>query len=253
MTEHKSLIPIYAKELKLPTFTRYPQIVREAEQGHFGYEEFLLRMMKAELANRQENQRKQRIRQAKLPLAKTLDTFEFGNLPKLDPALIWHLAECTFIQNRENIVFIGNPGTGKTHLALGLGLMACNKGYRVRFYTAAALVNELIEAKEHKRLTRIEKQLLQVQLLILDELSYLTFNRGSAEMLFQALSSRHERGSTIITTNLAFSQWTEIFGDPMLTAATVDRLTHKSHIIDTNASSYRLKQRVANAQNFIAT
>jgi len=159
--------------------------------------------------------------------------------------------ECTFIENRENIVFIGNPGTGKTHLALGLGLMACNKGYRVRFYTAAALVNELIEAKEHKRLTRVEKQLLQVQLLILDELSYLTFNRASAEMLFQALSSRHERGSTIITTNLAFSQWTEIFGDPMLTAATVDRLTHKSHIIDTNASSYRLKQRVANAQNFI--
>ena len=100
MTEHRSLIPIYAKELRLPSFTRYPQIVREAEQGHFGYEEFLLRMMKAELANRQENQRKQRIRQAKLPLAKTLDTFEFGNLPKLDPALIWHLAVCSFQPTR---------------------------------------------------------------------------------------------------------------------------------------------------------
>lgn len=251
MTEHKSLIPIYAKELKLPSFTRYSQIVREAEQGRFGYEEFLLRMMKAELTNRQENQRKQRIRQARLPMAKTLDTFEFENLPNLDPTLIWHLAECAFIQRQENIVFVGNPGTGKTHLAIGLGLMACHKNYRVRFYTAAALVNELIEAKENKRLSRFEKQLQKVQLLILDELSYLTFNRPSAEMLFQALSSRHERGSTIITTNLAFSQWTEIFGDAMLTAATVDRMTHKSHIIDTNASSYRLKQRMEKAQNYI--
>lgn len=250
MTEHQSLISIYAKELKLPSFARYSQIVREAEQGRFGYEEFLLRMMKAELRNRQENQRKQRIRQAKLPIVKTLDAFEFGNLPNLDPALVWHLAECTFIQKHENIVLVGNPGTGKTHLAIGLGLMACNKNYRVRFYTAAGLVNELIEAKEHKRLTRFEKQLQKVQLLILDELSYLTFNRPSAEMLFQALSLRHERGSTIVTTNLAFSEWTEIFGDAMLTAATVDRMTHKSHIIDTNASSYRLKQRLTNAQDY---
>jgi len=118
MTEYKSLIPLYAKELKLPSFTRYQQTVREAEQGRFGYEEFLLRMMKMELTNRQENQRKQRIRQAKLPIVKTLDTFEFGNLPRLDPTLIWHLAECAFIEKRENVVFVGNPGTGNYRKSL---------------------------------------------------------------------------------------------------------------------------------------
>ncbi|MGI6358844.1 MAG: IS21-like element helper ATPase IstB [Bacillota bacterium] len=251
MDERKSLIKIYAKELRLPSFARYEQIAREAEQNGFGYEEFLIRMMKTEIHSRQENQRKQRIRQAKFPSMKTLDTFEFSNLPDIDPALIWHLAECNFIDKQENIVFIGNPGTGKTHLSTGLALMACKKGYRVRFYTAAALVNDLLEAQEQKRLSRLERQLNKVQLLVLDELSYLTFSRPSAELLFQILSARNERGSVIVTTNLEFSKWTEIFGDPMLTAATVDRMTHKSHIIDTNGSSYRLKQRLAQANQFL--
>lgn len=251
MDEHKSLIAIYAKELRLPSFARYPQVVREAEQNQLGYEEFLIRMMKTEIHNRRENQRKQRIRQARFPTIKTMDTFDFGNLPSLDPALIWHLAECDFIEKRENIVLMGNPGTGKSHLATALGLMACNRGYRVRFYTAAGLVNDLLEAQEQKRLSRLERQLSKIQLLILDELSYLTFTRPSAELLFQALSARNERGSTIVTTNLEFSRWTEIFGDAMLTAATVDRMTHKSHIIDTNGSSYRLKQRLAQTDQFV--
>ncbi len=244
MTKQKSLIKIYAKELRLPTFARYEQIFREAEQGGFGYEEVLIRMMKIELENRHENQRKLRIRQAKFPVLKTLDTFDFTNLPNIDPMLIWHLAESGYIDKQENIVLLGNPGTGKTHLATGLALAACNKGYRVRFYNAANLVNDLLEAKQEMRLSRLEKQLSKIQLLVLDELSYLTFNRPSAELLFQILSSRNERGSVIITTNLEFSRWTEIFGDPMLTAATVDRITHKAHIIDTNGSSYRLKQRL---------
>lgn len=250
MNEYKTLIKLYAKELRLPSFARYEQVLREAEQNGSGYEEFLTRMMKAEIENRHENQRKHRIHQAKFPSIKTLDTFVFANLPQIDPAVIWHLAECEFIERQENIVFIGNPGTGKTHLATGLAMMACNKGYRVRFYTAAALVNDLLEAQEQRRLSRLERQLSKVQLLILDELSYLTFNRPSAELLFQILSGRNERGSTIVTTNLEFSRWTEIFDDPMLTAAVVDRMTHKSHIIDTNGSSYRLKQRLGQTEQF---
>jgi len=250
MSEQKSLIKLYAKELRLPSFARHESAVREAEQNGLGYEEFLIRMMKAEIQSRRENQRKQRIRQAKFPSIKTLDTFEFGNLPDINPAFIWNLAECGFIERKENIVLIGNPGTGKTHLATGLAMMACNKGHRVRFYTAAALVNDLLEAQEQRRLSRLERQLSKIQLLVLDELSYLTFSRPSAELLFQMLSSRNERGSIIVTTNLEFSRWTEIFGDPMLTAATVDRMTHRSHIIDTNGSSYRLKQRLAQTSQF---
>lgn len=250
MDEHKVMISIYAKELKLPGFARYAQVLREAEQNGWGYEEFLSRMMRNEINNRRENQRKQRIKQAKFPVLKTMDTFEFANLPNINPASIWQLVECEFIERRENIVLMGNPGTGKSHLATALGVAACNKGYKVRFYTAAGLVNELLEAQEQRRLSRLEKQLSKVQLLILDELSYLTFSRPSAELLFQVLSSRNERGSLVITTNLEFSRWTEIFGDAMLTAATVDRMTHRSHIIDTNGSSFRLKQRLAQAGDF---
>ncbi len=160
------------------------------------------------------------------------------------------MAECNFLERKENIVFLGNPGTGKTHLASGLALMACQKGYRVRFYTAATLANDLLEAKEQRTLSRLEKQLDKIELLVLDELSYLTFSRPSAELLFQVISSRNERGSTIVTTNLEFSRWTEIFADPLLTSAIVDRMTHRSHIIDTNGSSYRLKQRLTEAARF---
>ncbi|WP_186450926.1 IS21-like element helper ATPase IstB, partial [Sporomusa sp. KB1] len=158
--------------------------------------------------------------------------------------------DCQYIQQKEGIVFCGNPGTGKTHLATALGLKACEKGLRVRFYTAAGLVNDLLEAQQNHTLSKLEQQLTKLNLLILDELSYLTFARSSAELLFQILSSRNERGSVIITTNLEFSRWTEIFGDPMLTAAIVDRMTHRSHIVDTNGPSYRLRQRIAATGQF---
>ncbi len=250
MSERKHLIKLYAKELRLPSFARYEQLAREAEKNGYAYEEFLLRLMQNELENRQENKQKYRIKQAKFPSIKSLDTFEFANLLELEPARIWQLAECNYLEHRENIVFIGNPGTGKTHLASGLALMACQKGYRVRFYTAATLANDLLEAKEQRTLSRLEKQLDKIQLLVLDELSYLTFSRPSAELLFQVISNRNERGSTIITTNLEFSRWTEIFADPLLTSAIVDRMTHRSHIIDTNGSSYRLKQRLTEAARF---
>jgi DNA replication protein DnaC len=244
MSAGSNLITIYAKQLRLPSFARYPSIVREAEQNHWGYEEFLLNLMKHEVENRQENRRKTRIKKAKFPLIKTLDTLNLKNLPNVDPAMIWQLADCSFIERKEGVVCIGPPGTGKTHTAIGLGLQACQKGYNVRFYTAAGLVNELLEAQNQHRLSKLEKYLSKIHLLILDELSYLTFSRPSAELLFQVLSARNETSSVIITTNLEFSRWTEIFGDNMLTAAVVDRVVHRSHIIDTNGPSYRLKQRL---------
>ncbi|WP_145102085.1 ATP-binding protein, partial [Sporomusa sp. KB1] len=151
---------------------------------------------------------------------------------------------------KKALSFVATPGTGKTHLATALGLKACEKGLRVRFYTAAGLVNDLLEAQQNHTLSKLEQQLTKLNLLILDELSYLTFARSSAELLFQILSSRNERGSVIITTNLEFSRWTEIFGDPMLTAAIVDRMTHRSHIVDTNGPSYRLRQRIAATGQF---
>lgn len=244
MSASSNLIAIYAKQLRLPSFARYPSIVREAEQNHWGYEEFLLNLMKREVENRQENRRKTRIKKAKFPFIKPLDTLSFKNLPNVDPAVIWQLADCSFIERKEGVVCIGPPGTGKTHTAIGLGLQACQKGYNVRFYTAAGLVNELLEAQNQHRFSKLEKHLSKIHLLILDELSYLTFSRPSAELLFQVLSARNEMSSVIITTNLEFSRWTEIFGDSMLTAAVVDRVVHRSHIIDTNGPSYRLKQRL---------
>lgn len=250
MDTHAGMITFYAKQLKLPCFSKYQTVVREAEQNGWGYADFLLRIMKNEVAHRQENQRRLKLQQAKFPVVKTLDEFDFKNVPHVDPAVIWQLADCQYIQSKEGIVFCGNPGTGKTHLATALGLKACEKGLRVRFYTAAGLVNDLLEAQQNRTLSRLEHQLSKLHLLILDELSYLTFARPSAELLFQVLSSRNERGSVIITTNLEFSRWTEIFGDPMLTAAIVDRMTHRSHIVDTNGPSYRLRQRIAANEQF---
>jgi len=175
---------------------------------------------------------------------KSLDDFEFKNLEHVEEALIWQLATGEFVDKHENIILIGNPGTGKTHLVIGLGMRLCKKRYRVRFYTAAGLATELAEARDDHRLTRMEQALEKVDVLILDELSYLTFTKPQAELLFHQLSVRNERGSVVITTNLEFSRWSELFPDTMLTAALVDRLTHRSHILNMNGESYRLKQKM---------
>lgn len=162
----------------------------------------------------------------------------------MSEAVVWQLAAGDFVNQRENIIMIGNPGTGKTHLAIGLGRRLCQAGYHVRFHTAANLVMELSEAQEFHRLSRLEHTLDRVDLLIVDELSYLTFSRPHAELLFHVLSNRNERGSVIITTNLEFSHWGELFPNDMLTAALIDRLTHNAHILNMNAESYRLKERL---------
>jgi len=252
LTAYGELIKLHAKQLKLPTVSRYEEVLRQAEEQGWGYEQFLCELMSREVEQRQLNQQVRRMRAARFPLKKSLDDFDFKNLPHVEEAVIWQLATGEFIDRHENIIMIGNPGTGKTHLAIGLGIRLCKQKYKVLFYTAANLVTELVEARDDHRLSRLEQKLEKVDLLIVDELSYLTFSKSQSELLFHVLSIRNERGSVIITTNLEFSRWGELFPDSMLTAALIDRLTHHAHILNMNAESYRFKQRLSKKTGGVA-
>jgi DNA replication protein DnaC len=244
MNASPELIRLYAKQLKLPSFVRYEELLRQAEDQGYGYEQFLYTILEREIDQRQQNQQARRTRAARFPVKKSLDDFQFKQLPNVEEALVWQLATGEFIDRHENIIAIGNPGTGKTMLVIGLGIRLCQLKYRVRFYTAANLANDLSEAQANHRLSRFEQSLEKIDLLILDELSYLTFTKPQAELLFHQLSVRNERGSVAITTNLEFSRWEEFFPDTMLTAALIDRLTHHAHIINMNGTSFRLKERL---------
>ena len=235
-------IRFYAKQLRLPTFANYEQVLRQLEPGD-GYDQFLLELMKNELNQRQEAGQRRRIKKARFPYSKTLDDFNYERLQHVSKALIYELATCDYISNRKNITMIGNSGAGKTHISIGLGLKACYLGFNVRFYTAMNLANELAEAIAAHRLASLEKALAKVELLIIDELSYLTFNRHQSELLFQVISERAERASVIITTNLEFSRWTELFENELLVATLIDRITFRSHVLNMNVDkSYRLMQ-----------
>ena len=242
------IVRAYAKQLGTPTFAKADDLVRAAKENAWSHEDFLSQLMAGELTQRKENRLQRLTRSARFPLPKTLDTFNFKRLRNLDVERVWQLANGEFVKRRENVIAIGNPGTGKTHLAIGLGRRLCREGFKVRFYTAAQLVEELAEAQEFKRLSRLQTQLFKADVLILDELSYLTFSKVHAELLFHVLSGRNERGSVIITTNLEFSRWGELFPDTMLTGALVDRLTHYAHILNMNGDSYRLASRLQNGQ-----
>jgi len=192
-----------------------------------------------------------RIKAAKFPATKSLDSFDFKAIPSLNKVLTLELARCEFVERRENVLMrnacrghdaLGPSGTGKTHAALGLGLAACQKGLKVRFTTAAALVHELIEAADERRLQRLQKQLASQDLLIIDELGFVPLSKTGAELLFEVISQRYERGSIIITSNLPFDEWTEVFGSERLTGAILDRLTHHVHILEMNGDSFRLRQ-----------
>jgi DNA replication protein DnaC len=238
MNPKNNIIALYAKQLKIPTFTQYQELLRQQEQ--LGYEDFLIAMMKQELASRSANQQKRRIKQAGFSGEKTLEEFDFKRLRHVEEAYVYQLASCDFIRNRQNVLMIGNPGSGKTHLSIALGLKACQSGFRVKFTTAATLATMLVEARETKELLKLERQLQKADLLIIDELSYLSFNRHQSELLFKVISDRAEKSSVIISTNLEFSRWTELFENPTLTAALVDRLTFRSHILNMNNPSYRM-------------
>ena len=186
-----------------------------------------------------------RIKAAKFPATKSLDSFDFKAIPKLNKMQVLELARCNWIDRRENVIALGPSGTGKTHVALGLGLAACQKGLTVSYTTAATLVNEMMEARDERRLLRLQRQLAGVKLLVIDELGFVPLSKTGAELLFELISQRYERGSTLITSNLPFDEWTEIFGSERLTGALLDRLTHHVHILTMNGDSYRLKQSAA--------
>lgn len=238
---NKEKIKLYAKQLRLPSFNEYDEVIRQLS-GDASYEEFLIEIMSKELMERSSSGIQRRIKAAKFPVFKSIEEFDSKRLEHVSHAKIQSLASCDFIKAKQNIVMIGNPGSGKTHLATALGINACRAGYKVKFFTAVNLAAELSEATQSARLTKFEKNLSSVDLLIVDELSYMTFNRFQSEMLFQAISERSERASVIITTNLEFSQWTQLFENEMMIAAMVDRLTYRSHILNMNCeTSYRIK------------
>jgi DNA replication protein DnaC len=231
------------KELKLSTMARNLEAsFRQARESGIDYEEFLVALTTAELQARSENRLARRMREAKFPLLKPMETFDLEAVPELDIRVFRDLCGCDYIREKRNVIFSGRSGTGKTHMATALGIEACRNNYRTRFITCYGLVNELIEAREERVLQRILKRYARYDLLILDELGYIPFSKEGSELLFQVLAERHEKGSVMITTNLGFADWTQVFGDPVMTAALLDRLTHKAHIINCTWESFRLKQ-----------
>ena len=244
----KALLFENLKSLRLSTMTRNLQgHLRQAKQDKLGYDEFLLNLTEAEVQVRKENGRKRRLREAKFPLLKPLETFNFEAAPDLDARLIKELSSCEYVQKTQNVIFMGKSGTGKTHLATALGMEACKQGVRTRFVTGCGLANELIEARDEKLLGRFVKRYAGYGLLIVDELGYVPFSKEGAQLIFQVLAERHERKPVIITTNMGFGNWTQIFGDPSMTAALLDRITHKAHVINCTWESYRLKETLKKA------
>jgi DNA replication protein DnaC len=231
------------KTLRLPTMlSEYAQLSREAADADENYEQYLLRLTELEVATRSANALAARIKNAGFPVLKDLETYDFSAMPSLSKQKILELARGQWIEEKTNACFIGNAGTGKTHLSVALGQAACRAGKRVRFFTAATLVNQLEESQKQYRLERLMSALEKLDLLIVDELGYLSFSRGGAELLFQVFADRYERGSILITSNLPFGEWGQIFQGERMTAALLDRFTHRCHIFEMNGESYRFRE-----------
>jgi DNA replication protein DnaC len=240
------LLAHHLKQLRLPTVLReYDKVARECARDGVDHPRYLLRLLELELIDRERRLVERRIRQARFPATKSLDSFAFTAIPSLNKMLVLELARCEYILRRENIIALGNSGTGKSHVALGLGLAACQRGFSVVFTTAAQLVHRLMEARDEKRLLRLQRELQAARLLIIDELGYVPLSPTGAELLFEVFSQRYEHGSTIVTSNLPFEEWTSVFGSERLTGALLDRLTHHVHILTMNGESYRLTQSTA--------
>jgi DNA replication protein DnaC len=248
MADNKNmLLRANLKQLKLPAMgAEFEKLAREAAAANEGYEPYLLRLTELEVAARASNAVQARIRGAGFPLAKDFDTFDFTAVPSLSKPKLLELARGEWIEQRTNACFIGSPGTGKTHLAIALGLAACRQGKRVRFATAATLVTRLEEAQKQYQLDRVLAQLDRIDLLICDELGYLSFSRAGAELLFQMFADRYERRSLLVTSNLAFSEWGQVFQGERMTAALLDRLTHRCQIFEMNSESFRFRESMKN-------
>ena len=235
------LLAHHLKALKLATFLReYDKLARQCAAEGVDHPRYLLRLAELELIDRERRTVERRIKEARFPAVKSLDSFDFAAIPSLNKTLVLELARSEYVARRENVIALGNSGTGKSHIALGLGLAACQKGLSVGFTTAASLVHELLEARDEKRLLRLQRQLAGNKLLIIDELGYVPLSPSGAELLFEVFSQRYERGSTIVTSNLPFDEWTSVFASERLTGALLDRLTHHVHILEMNGDSYRL-------------
>ncbi|MFT5326944.1 MAG: DNA replication protein DnaC [Planctomycetaceae bacterium] len=231
------------KQLRLPTMkAEFEQLAREAAQSNQTFEQYLLRLTELEVSARASNTLNSRIKQAQFPVHKDLDTYDFSALPSLNKQKVLELARGDWITQHANVCLLGQPGTGKTHLSIALGLAACREGVRTKFFTAAALVNQLEEAQKKFGLDQLLKRLDKIDLLIVDELGYLSFSRSGAELLFQVFADRYERRSLLITSNLSFSDWDQIFQGERMTAALLDRLTHHCHIFEMNGESFRFKE-----------
>jgi len=238
----EALIEAHAIELKLPTIkARFRAMAQQATREQQTPIAYLAALLEAETHERSERRERRRLMDARFPQVKRLEEFRFADNPKIPQATIAALAEGSWIADRESIIFVGDSGTGKTHLATALAVCACQQGRRVRFTTLAALANELQEAESKRELARVIARYARTELVLLDELGYLALPPGAAELVFQVLSERNEKASLIVTTNLPFGEWTKVFQDARLAKAVVDRLTHRAHIIDTGNESWRFR------------
>jgi DNA replication protein DnaC len=239
------LLETYLRQLRLPTFLKnYARFATDAAQHNHDYVRFLLALAEQEVNQRDTNRLEKRIKAARFPLMKELADFDFSAVPTLNKAQILDLSRGEYIQKKETLIFIGNPGLGKTHLSIGLSLAACRQGHKVRFWTAAGLVNELLQAQDEHRLHRFIAAALKLDLVVLDELGFIPFSDTGAQTLFTLCSELYERVSMIVTTNLKFADWVQIFGNERLTAALLDRLTHHAHIVELVGESFRFRQRM---------
>ena len=232
-----------SKQVRLPGVRRYLlDEIKEANRKNLSYEAFLYNLLLKEYDLRLESSKKNRIRLANFPYRKYLEELSIEDLPPDARKRFKVLKSLDFIENGQNVILAGSPGTGKTHLAIGLGIKACMAGYKVLFVTIPLLINQLKESRSERTLIRLESIFEKYDLVIADELGYISFDKEGSELLFTHLSLRAGRKSTIITTNLSFERWDEIFSDSVMTAALIDRLTHKSYILNMNGNSYRLKE-----------
>ena len=243
-TETKSAVLLrhHLKALKLPAMHQEcEKVAAQCAKDNADHLAFLLRLCELELIGREKRATDRRLKAAKFPTYKTLEDFQFEAQPSINRVLVAELLRCQYIDRRESVILLGNPGTGKTHLATALGIAACQHGKRVRFWRVTELVTQLMEARDDRQLTRMKAQLAKLDLLILDELGYVPASKLGSELLFDVISQTYERTSVIVTTNLPFEQWTEVLDNERLTGAVLDRLTHRCHILEARGESYRLK------------
>ena len=239
------LLESHLRSLRLATFRQqYRQVAEDAARNNLDYERYLLALAEQEVAQRLINSQQQRIKAARLPVLKELADFDFSLIPQLNKQRVLDLARGEYITKAEPIIMVGQPGLGKSHVSTGLALAACRQCHHVRFYNAAALVNELIQAQEQNRLPKLLATALKQQLIVLDELGFIPFSTLGAQLMFQFCATLHERVALIVTTNLAFADWPQVFGSEQLTAALLDRLTFKAHILEFIGESYRFRQRM---------